>query len=415
MKKILIFLLMFTLFFPKKDAFGELRLNEIYPAPPFGEYEWVELYNDENSVINLKNFYLTDSSDKKILITSELIQPFSYILASTPSGILNNSNQTGKNYADIVYLHDSKNQVIEIATYSGSFDSEKTYAKCPDGTGNWFVLNSATKNSSNNSACSILTPTPISTPSVIPTPTIEPSNNETIPNTPTPEPTPLFYDHIYLSEVMPNPSSGSKEWVELYNDNAYEVVLANWYIDDYENSGSSPKTINTSIPAKSYAVIELGSSMFNNDKDAVRLLDWSKTEKDGFEYSSTQQNISYGRVSFDSDEFCLQQPTKGSKNNICIISSTTPIPASSDPITVTPTTKPATAVKKALPAVSPRVQSNRTAQPTNDTSQTGEILGVANSRQLNNPFYRIRLLSFLPLSYSLLTIISILVKMKKGL
>ncbi|PIW73362.1 hypothetical protein CO005_01885, partial [Candidatus Roizmanbacteria bacterium CG_4_8_14_3_um_filter_34_9] len=113
------------------SVFASLKLNEIYPAPLTNQDEWVEIYNDENNPVNIQGFYLTDSSGKKILITNEVLEPYSFTVASTPSGVLNNSNQTGKNYADIVYLYGVNDQLIDIATYSGTFNSNKTFAKCP--------------------------------------------------------------------------------------------------------------------------------------------------------------------------------------------------------------------------------------------------------------------------------------------
>ena len=58
--------------------------------------------------------------------------------------------------------------------------------------------------------------------------------------------------------------------------------------------------------------------MFNNDGDSVRLLDFNKNLKDDFEYVKTEQEKTLGRTSFDSDDFCLQEPSKNSTNNPCI-------------------------------------------------------------------------------------------------
>jgi len=155
-----------------------------------------------------------------------------------------------------------------------------------------------------------------------PIPTLTPA--QTFFPTPTayPTPTSISYSSIYLSEVMVNPLSGEKEWVEIYNDNDFEVFLNNWYIDDVENAGATPKKFSLTVSPKSYAVIEFSSAIFNNDGDQVRLLDFNKSEKDSFEYSQSMAGKSWGRVDFNSDSWCLQEPTKNQPNGSCLINNT---------------------------------------------------------------------------------------------
>ena len=62
---------------------------------------------------------------------------------------------------------------------------------------------------------------------------------------------------MYLSEVMVQPESGNNEWIEVYNANEFEVALDNWYIDDLENAGTTPKQLPLTIPAKSYVSYDL--------------------------------------------------------------------------------------------------------------------------------------------------------------
>jgi len=153
---------------------------------------------------------------------------------------------------------------------------------------------------------------PTTIPTLTPTQTFFP--------TPTVSPTPalISYSSIYLSEVMVNPLSGEKEWVEIYNDNDFEVFLDSWYIDDAENAGATPKKISITVDPKSYAVIEFSSAIFNNDGDQVRLLDFNKSEKDSFEYNQSLVGKSWGRVDFNSDSWCLQEQTKNQSNGNCL-------------------------------------------------------------------------------------------------
>ncbi|MDO9028216.1 MAG: lamin tail domain-containing protein [Candidatus Roizmanbacteria bacterium] len=271
--KLIIAILLFVLIF-SKNVFAALKLNEVYPAPPLGEYEWIELYNDESQIVDISQYQLLDLAGNKIKISTQSALPFSFILA-TSSSVLNNTGDT-------IYLKNNLGETIEIATYSGTFDSIKTFAKCPDFDGNWFILNLSTKNTSNKTACQSLTPTPTETPTLTITPTITITPIPT--EIPTPTPTPQSYDNIFISEAMVNPPTGGKEWVEIYNDNDFPVSLKNWFIDDLENAGSSPKIFSLEINGKSYSVFDLTSSVFNNDGDDVRLLDFNKNVKDDFEY-----------------------------------------------------------------------------------------------------------------------------------
>lgn len=332
-------LIIITLFLPKK-IYSQIKINEIYPAPAAGEDEWVELYNHSNEIIDLSLYILYDLANNKLKIESFIIPPFGFIIA-TSSSVLNNTGDT-------VFLKNNLGEIIEIATYSGSFTNTKTFAKCPDGFGSWFILNLPTKKNSNSEACLILTPTPTSTPQPTPTIIILPTIFSTPTTTPTPKltltttpiitpsstPTPqtllISVDNIYLSEVMVYPETGEKEWVEIYNNNDFEVSLQNWYLDDVENAGSSPKIFSLIIPQKSYAVWELSSSMFNNDGDSVRILDFNKNLKDSFEYSAGVKNKTYGRISFESDDFCLQDPSRGVVNNPCLNPTNTPMPTTTN-------------------------------------------------------------------------------------
>lgn len=305
-----VFLIIFFFLISKK-VLSDLKINEIYPAPSSGDEEWVEIYNDGGKEIDLSLYSLSDATGKKIVFATNSAAPFSFVLA-TASGVLNNTGP------ETIYLKDKNNNVLEIASYSSSFDANKSMIKCPDGSGNWYLSFFVTKGYSNEQGCLILTPallptfTPIPTPSsmVLPSPTFSPNE--------TPTPSLISYENIYLSEVMVSPKTGEKEWVEIYNDNDFLVELKNWYIDDIENAGSSPKLFTTILDKKSYKVIELSSSIFNNDGDWVRLLDFNKREKDGFEYSHSETGKTFGRISFFSDQWCLQESSKGEKNNSCL-------------------------------------------------------------------------------------------------
>jgi hypothetical protein len=215
---------------------------------------------------------------------------------------------------------------------------------------------------------------------------------------------------------MVNPPTGEQEWVEIYNDNDFPASLNNWFIDDLENGGSSPKIFSLMIYAKSYGVLDLTSSMFNNDGDSVRLLDFNKDSKDDFEYQKTESGKILGRDSLESDNFCLQEPSKNFANNPCINPTSTPItPTPTEKIIFPLTTKAITTKMPVTKNNNFDVSIHRSINyPTGiirNNSYVDDVLGIT-SDTINNDPLLLRTLATISFSYSLLTIISILFKMK---
>jgi hypothetical protein len=240
-------------------------------------------------------------------------------------------------------------------------------------------------------------------------PTTIPILTPTQPLFPTPTvsqtPAPISYSSIYLSEVMVNPLSGEKEWVEIYNDNDFEVFLNNWYIDDIENAGATPKKFSLTIGPKGYGVIEFSSAIFNNAGDQVRLLDFNKIEKDSFEYSQSVSGKSWGRVDFNSDSWCLQEPTKNQPNGSCLEDNLnsnsntinlvfSPTPIKNIAVKATNFTQSKTIKKKSAKKVENYITRN------NDhflSLDKGEVLGEETENKTKKP----REIFLLPLIYSL--------------
>lgn len=167
------------------------------------------------------------------------------------------------------------------------------------------------------------------TPTTTPTPTLTP--------TPTVVPTPAFSQNPYITEVMPNPSSGN-EWVEIYNPNDIKITLTGWYINDSTNSSTNRRSVNNfEINAKSYAVFELDKNIFNNtEDDYVELWNGNNSISRAPSYPSNIGNSSWSRRS--SSEWCVTENSKGTENKSCLnpTPTTTPTPT----LTPTPTKAP---------------------------------------------------------------------------
>lgn len=395
---LLLFFIFAFLFVPlfRNSPNASVVLNEIYPAPQTGEFEWVELYNTGNEFVDISQYQILDADGHKIKIATTSAPPYSFII-STSSAVLNNSGDT-------VLVKNNFGEILEIATYSGSFDSSKVFAKCPDGSNNWFSSNFITKNGSNETACFSLTPTPVLTPTIVqievPTTTFLPTNSPTVMP-------PVDYDSVFISEIYPYPNKDEQEWVELYNSNENEVVLTDWKIDDIENGGSSPHSFSLTIPAKQYSVVSFSSSLFNNDGDNVRLLNSSGVEKDSVEYENAKQGFSFGRQSIDTDTYCLQNPSQNGPSNSCNEKQPTEKPTQ----TQTNTTMPIVS-KKGVPTPRSTSKSKKTTN-TNLFIHEGSPAILGESTQLADEYISFfPYLSLIATSYALLTLASVFAKMR---
>ncbi len=246
-----------------------------------------------------------------------------------------------------------------------------------------------------------------------PSPTLIPTEEPIvtpIPPTSSPTQTPLSYNNIFISEVMVNPQTGEKEWVEIFNKNESAVLLDGWFIDDLENQGSTPKIFNLEIQAKNYAVLDLSSAVFNNGGDSVRLLDFDKKEKDGFEYSLSVQGKTWGRSSFDGDIFCIQEPSRGKENHECRgIDPTQGMPPEQSPT-------PTTTVVVRTPTTKIIAKNKTTAMFKTQTEYNipeGEVLGIVSDEGLGpEPEKFLRFFALNSVAYSLLTIFLLSFKIK---
>lgn len=408
-KKILVAGFIFLLF-QQSLTYAEVKINEIYPAPETGQLEWVELYNNSENTYDLTQYSLFDFANNPLKIPQTTIGPFEYTVA-TSSSVLNNSGDT-------LYLK-KMSETIEIATYSGSLTNTTSLNRCPNGIGQFYTLQTLTMGSSNEPACLSLSPTV--SPTFTPTPILSPTTQLTTTPTTTPTPVPI----IILSEIYPYPKDDEYEWVELYNATDTEVILNNWYIDDIENGGSSPDAFSTLIPSKQFIVIEYQKSFLNNSGDTVRLLDPTLQEVSSVSYGQSYEGDSFG-ISDESHILCKQVSSKNSANFPCLNITPTPttIKLSKTP---TPSKQP-----KATPAPPQHIanqvlglntstiksititgqQKYKSTQNTDEQTHKSSEIIIEQTANKKSSQQVVSFLSFSTFTSSLLTICSILLKIK---
>ncbi|MCX5800740.1 MAG: lamin tail domain-containing protein [Candidatus Eisenbacteria bacterium] len=119
---------------------GDVVVNEIMYAPATGEPEWVELFNRGQMPVDVRGWWIEDSSQKKARLTSlpVVIGPGEFLVvtqdkklfqetpnqcegrAIEPEGSwpsLNNSASGGNSYADVVCIRDSSGCISDYVAY----------------------------------------------------------------------------------------------------------------------------------------------------------------------------------------------------------------------------------------------------------------------------------------------------------
>ena len=207
-------------------------------------------------------------------------------------------------------------------------------------------------------------PTPTSPPTGGPTETplptetpIQPGPTETPLPISTPEPTntpnlPPILSNIYINEFMPNPETGS-EWVEIYNNNDFDLSLENWRIQD--NTDKQRIIANNTIPSYSYFIF-MFNNYLNNTGDSIRLLDqYNRQIGETFTYNTTKKGYSF---SLQEDQTWCQTVSSMNQDNFSCYSPPTSTPNPTDtpkPTSTpknTPTPKKTPTPKYQLPSLS---------------------------------------------------------------
>ncbi|OGY22893.1 MAG: hypothetical protein A2172_03055 [Candidatus Woykebacteria bacterium RBG_13_40_15] len=135
-----------------------------------------------------------------------------------------------------------------------------------------------------------------------------------------PKPTYASSSDIVFNEIFPHPETGSKEWIELYNNSSLEVNLSSWKIfDNTMNAEKSNPIIKladeTKIGAKSFLILELSAAKLNNDGDNLTLITNNDSFVSSCEYTGSELDKSHALIP-DGIGILLpgKTPTKGYSN-----------------------------------------------------------------------------------------------------
>lgn len=172
-------------------------LNEISPRT---DPEWVELYNDAPTPVDLASWKLVDKAgNTEYFATQSAIPATSYLVFTRAKGWLNDTSD------ESLFLYDAASSLLDSVSYP-SVKEGLTVARIPSVSGAWFTDQSPSLGFANP------TPTPSPPASPSPSPTISPSPvaSPVIAATPTPSPSPVPSPSVVVAGVVATPPSSGR-------------------------------------------------------------------------------------------------------------------------------------------------------------------------------------------------------------
>lgn len=248
-----LFLLIFLL--NNTNVYAQV-INEVFPDPSGRdtEGEWIEIYNPEDTGIELSGYLLEDVAGHQFLIDEitigmqTLIRSKEFLIISVGSELsLNNDKET-------IYLYKSTDddELVDEFSYVGS-QIDRSWGRVPDGSNICMSTLDPSPGENNNFPP---TPTPSNTPT--PTKTPKPTKIPTPTITQIPSPTPTIKTSIYTGKETPVPTEEFEDESSNEKSNSEERVLGireEFENDEEDNSFSMENEIGEKLPVGALAII----------------------------------------------------------------------------------------------------------------------------------------------------------------
>lgn len=309
---LIISILFFCLFLPliAQGASLDVVINEIawMGTENSANDEWIELYNNTGSSINLEGWILkAGDGTPEINLTGTIRSKSFYLLERTDDDTVSGVS------ADLIYKGALKNNGEDLKLYdnSGNLIDE---VNCEEG---WFAGDNSTKRtmeridpliSGNNPSSWQTSQNPGGTPKA--QNSFQPVEDgpllveeQGIAEAPQPPPVePISYPAgVVFSEILPSPDGpdSENEWIEIFNQNSFEVNLSGWQIKDSQGKITIHTfPIGTKILANGYLVLLRPETKItlNNSGDELNLIQPNGEIIDSVAYQKASQNQSYNRT-----------------------------------------------------------------------------------------------------------------------
>lgn len=94
-------------------------------------------------------------------------------------------------------------------------------------------------------------------------------------------------NQVVINEIYPNPVTGAKEWVEIFNVGDTSVDLEGWRLCDNRQTNCTIAKLTSTLDPEQWLLITLSSSYLNNDGDSAILYDSTDAVVDRLDYGTT--------------------------------------------------------------------------------------------------------------------------------
>jgi len=290
----------------------EVVINEVAWMGTIVSYndEWIELYNDTHSSIDLEGWILKGLlKGPEIKLSGQIPSQGFYLLERTDDetvpGILAEKIYTGSlnNSGENLELYDNFGNLIDVINCSsgwfwGDNDTKQTMErKNPELEGsdhnNWQTSqNPGGTPKTQNSIIVQIEPQPQAE--------LDESVVEVKPQQPI-----IYPTGVVINEILPSPEGPDEEeeWIEIFNQNDFEVDLTGWQIQDVAGKTKTytfPKE--AKIAPQGFLVLPRPESKItlNNDGDGLNLVNPEGKTIDSISYTEkAPKNKSFNRIEND--------------------------------------------------------------------------------------------------------------------
>jgi len=233
-----------------------ILINEIMYCPQNPEPEWIELYNNSNAPINIKNWKITDettiASPVTITTSDRLVNAGDYLVIAKSNAVvplhpLIDSNKVlyvsglpvFNNDKDRVIIFNNASGIMDDVTYRSTWGGSSrnsleriSFSKPSQDSTNWMT----------SLDCEYSSPTRMNSFGSI----VSGNKND-----------------LVINEIMFDPLTTSCEWIELYNNSGKYLSLNGWNVTAGSNTINLFNDCRFYLQPNSYLIIAVDSTLYN--------------------------------------------------------------------------------------------------------------------------------------------------------
>ncbi len=214
-------------------SFAQVLLNEAYSRGVVGNLDWVEVYNNSASVIDISGYKVYDdggqsgSKDKKPFPAGTLVPAYGFAVIVTDTATVGLNDKFGlSSTGDKVWLENTSGVLLDSVIVP-ALGNDTSVARQTDGSASWVKLSPVTRGTTNS--------------------------------------------QVVMNEVYSRGVVGALDWIEIYNASDGSIDISGYKIyDDGGQSGSKDKKpfpAGTVVPAHGFTVIVTDTATVGlNDK-----------------------------------------------------------------------------------------------------------------------------------------------------